>query len=603
MKTIRILFTKVISVCFIIMLMMTQLNAQKLPDVSKISMPEKNMNIPSCLYQLYANVNEKGMPKQEAISNKGLISNLKGEVNVIIENISGKEAFSKDMAEAEKATWDASWRNYTSIYLDPEKIKSFYENLPKNYKAEPAYPPDFSNEGPAFTKSNSYIAAGGTGEDFKIGIIDGGWQLYGDALDEDAVPVEYENWNFTPNGFFTETQHGTACTETVFDHVPDADYLLFKVSNLVHLGNAVDTCINRGVHVISHSMSWGLTPWNDNEGAACEAVSNATANDMLFFVAAGNYAQRHWKGFFSDADGNDFHEWEDEDESNGVIIPGNGRLRVMLRWDTNPGITDLDLIITDIDSNILGISNSGGNTFEIVTLINPSPQNAAVYIWVQKFNGDINPEMQLVAMDVPGPFEHVVSEGSILSPSNSTESNCLVVGAVHIENYENGIIESYSSRGPTNNGNIKPDISGPTGTTTVAYGGSFTGTSCSTPNLAGTAVALWSTDTELESSAIRYLLLEMAGIYNDWGDQGQDNIFGIGGSELMPYANNTLWVDRRYNNQNGNRNAPYYFVEDAMDAAVTGGRLIFFGQSYPENVLMDKPILIQSLHFNATLGN
>ncbi len=594
---------KIAVIALLCSIISSALFAQKAPDISKLPKPEKELNIPSCLYQLYADVSEKGASKQEAIYKQGLIGNENGEVNIIIENISGKEAFSKDMALAEEATWDASWKNYTSLYLPPEKIKAFFESLPKNYKANAAYPPDYNDEGPEYTKSDSYIAGGGTGEGFKVGIIDAGWVRYDDALDEDAVPVEYESWDLTGFGFFTETQHGTACTETVFDHVPEADYLLFKVWNLVHLGNAVDTCIDRGVDVISHSMAWGLTPWNDNEGAACEAVTNATDNDMLFFVAAGNYAHCHWKGSFNDGDGDEFHEWEGDDESNGIIVPPDTRIRVMLRWDTNPGVTDLDLYITDSDGNTLSSSTSSGNEFEIAIYNNWSASNVTVHVWVERSSGDLSPELQIVAMGVGGPFQHVVAEGSILSPSNSTEPNCITVGAVHIDNYDDGIIEDYSSQGPTPSGNIKPDIAGPTGTTTVAYGGQFTGTSCSTPNLAGTALAMWSTDDELEPSAIRYLMLEMAGIYNDWGDVGEDNVFGIGGCELMPYANNTLWVDRRYNNVNGNRNAPFYFVEDALDAAISGGRLVFFGQSYPENVIFEKPLLIQSLHYNAHLGN
>ncbi len=602
MGNIKILI-KVTAFAFLLSIISSVLFAQKTPNVSELQKTEKELNIPSCLYQLYADVSEKGISKPKAIYNKGLIGNSKGEVNLIVQNTSGKEAMSKNLAEANGASFDASWRKYSSIFVAPENIISFYKNLPKNFRAEPAYPPENNNEGPEHTKSDSYIAAGGTGEGLRVGIIDGGYELYGNAVDADAVPEEYIGWNFTSTSFFADSEHGTACTETVFDHVPDAAYWLFKIENLVHLGASVDTCIANEINVISHSMSWGLQPWNDNEGAACEAVTAATDNDILFFVSAGNYAQCHWRGDFIDSDGNDFHEWEGDDESNGIVVPANRRIRVMLRWDTNPGITDLDLILTDSDVNTITSSTNSGNDFEMVTFNNWSAENVTVHVWVERFSGNLSPELQIVAMGVGGPFQHVVSEGSILSPSNSTEPNCLVVGAVHINNYENGIIESYSSLGPTPSGNIKPDITGPTGTTTIAYGGQFTGTSCSTPNLAGTALALWSTDTELEPSAIRYLMLEMAGTYNDWGDQGEDNIFGMGGGELLPYANNTLWIDRRYNNQVGNRNAPYYFVEDALNAMIPGGRLVFFGQSYPENIILEKPLLIQSLHYNAYLGN
>ena len=44
------------------------------------------------------------------------------------------------------------------------------------------------------------------------------------------------------------------------------------------------------------------------------------------------------------------------------------------------------------------------------------------------------------------------------------------VGAVHYDYYNLGRIADYSSRGPTTDGRIKPELVAPTGVSTVSYG-------------------------------------------------------------------------------------------------------------------------------------
>jgi subtilisin family serine protease len=62
------------------------------------------------------------------------------------------------------------------------------------------------------------------------------------------------------------------------------------------------------------------------------------------------------------------------------------------------------------------------------------------------------------------------------------------VGAV---NHLDGIIEPYSSQGPTNNGKLAPHVVGPDGVTTLALDGKpFFGTSATTPYVAGLAALI-----------------------------------------------------------------------------------------------------------------
>jgi len=66
----------------------------------------------------------------------------------------------------------------------------------------------------------------------------------------------------------------------------------------------------------------------------------------------------------------------------------------------------------------------------------------------------------------------------------------MTVGATY---WQNDKLEDFSSRGPTNDGRIKPDVTSPDGVSTwIYYPGFFTGTSASTPHTAGAAALLLS---------------------------------------------------------------------------------------------------------------
>lgn len=134
---------------------------------------------------------------------------------------------------------------------------------------------------------------------------------------------------------------------------------------------------------------------------------------------------------------------------------------------------------------------------------------------------------------------------------------------------------------------ILPNLVGPTNTTDFTHG-SFGGTSCATPNAAGTAAAFWSSAPALSAAGVRHLLFEQAGIFRDWGDPGHDNIYGRGDIRLHTYHDNTVWVDRRFFNIFGSPMVPYFYVAHAQAAAVSGGRIVFLGQSYPEPVTLNK---------------
>ncbi|MEX2059536.1 MAG: S8 family serine peptidase, partial [Nitrosopumilaceae archaeon] len=83
-------------------------------------------------------------------------------------------------------------------------------------------------------------------------------------------------------------------------------------------------------------------------------------------------------------------------------------------------------------------------------------------------------------------LEYPVTQSSVSVPADA--NGAIVVGAV---NHLDGILEPYSSQGPTNNGKLAPHVVGPDGVTTLALDGKpFYGTSATTPYVAGLAALI-----------------------------------------------------------------------------------------------------------------
>ncbi|MBI4162571.1 MAG: S8 family serine peptidase [Candidatus Aenigmarchaeota archaeon] len=105
-------------------------------------------------------------------------------------------------------------------------------------------------------------------------------------------------------------------------------------------------------------------------------------------------------------------------------------------------------------------------------------------------------------------------------------------------------ISSFSSRGPTDDERIKPDLTAPGQAITSANrnGGwvSFSGTSMSTPMVAGFAAVIKQAKPEITPEELKALIMNTA---LDLGTSGKDNVYGAGrisGTNIMPQINNTI---------------------------------------------------------------
>ena len=208
-----------------------------------------------------------------------------------------------------------------------------------------------------------------------------------------------------------------------------------------------------------------------------------------------------------------------------------------------------------------------------------------------------------------GKFQYSTPESSTTSPSNCTNPNVISVAAINRSNYisgqgTTGINAAYSSQGPSNSNMTLPDISGPTLTTTLSAG-TFSGTSCSTPNAAGMTAAFWSRNPTLSANGVRKVLFKLADMYGDFGPNGKDNIYGVGGFFLHDYVPNTRYILSTAGNSTGSNQLPYNTIQQMNTHSGSGWNAMFLGEVFdspPTGTAIDKPMIYRSIKSNTIIN-
>lgn len=579
--------------------------AQHLDFTPSPDREQKRLPLDAALYRLNERLTVPAVSRMEVLEQARLqgvtVRLAEGLVNVEIVNREGPNAVSPLLVARYGGEVDVTWRSRASVWVPPEELIALARALPSGFymrRASLAHPDD---EGPGVTGSDAYRDAGADGTGIRIAILDSDYSGLTNAQMAGVAPANYTAINYTGDPFEDDSDHGTGCVESAFDHAPGAEYFLYKITNVTHMADAVSDAIDSyGVDIISHSQSRYNEGWDDNSGTACAAVLEAHQNGVLFFTSAGNRAQQHWKGTFNSGSGHpQWHNWEGSSEDNEIIMPPNSNITFYLAWNRAGGEYDYDLYLFDASgTNVLASSTSGGETYEWFSFANTgmNPMQVALAVW----NDDGGVTEFEVFGHGSGTWEYSTAASSITSPSNCTYANVVSVGAVDQNSFTSpsgtgGISMGYSSQGPTNSGNQAPDIAGPTNTTTVSNGGSFGGTSAATPNAAGAAAAFWSSTPDLSASGVRYLLFEQAKLFKDWGAGGTDYVYGHGGLRLHTYQANTEWADRDVGNTGGTPAVPWYRVNDAHQGLTEPGRIVFLGDTYPEPFVFVKEATVESI--------
>ncbi|MFQ6033821.1 MAG: S8 family serine peptidase, partial [Candidatus Bipolaricaulia bacterium] len=359
------------------------------------------------------------------------------------------------------------------------------------YIRPPAVPQALAvSEGVGLTHAADYQAAGLRGQGVKIAVIDLGFAGLSSAQARGELPGSIHKSDYTGTGLESGANHGTAVAEIVHDMAPDAQLYLMKIGDEVDLERAVADAISFGVKIINHSVGWFNTNFYDGRGAVAEIAADARNHGILWVNAAGNYAEKHWKGYCRDNDRDGWCEFSGNDEDLDLQVRGGDPIQLYLTWNDWPASTqDYDLYLYDGAGRQVALSDrlQTGTEEPIEQLSYRAPSSGTYRVKVKAYRVSSGRELALFSLNHD--LEHAVPQASIVAPGNS--SSVVTVGAIDYRNWTSGPAEPYSSQGPTGDGRSKPDLVAPDRVLTATLG-RFMGTSAAAPHVAGAAALLLS---------------------------------------------------------------------------------------------------------------
>lgn len=359
------------------------------------------------------------------------------------------------------------------------------------------------SQGVGLHGSLGWNAGGFGGAGVKVGVIDVGFDGFDLLIGTELTQPHMRCYRLVgdPGTNISDcdriTEHGTAVSETLLDVAPQAELYIANPQSNLDLHNTVEWMMSEGVSVINHSVGWtwegpgdGTSVYDDGILAA---VQKAVAAGITWVNSSGNEGESTWSGGFTDVDDDGTMEFAEDGgvERNAVQGFAGFELTFQLRWDDSwrNATNDLDLYLVDSAGEVIRESADGQNgrpgdaPFEYLSFI--PPVNKTYFLEVRQFGGGTPNWVQLQEFNGYA-LEYASAAGSVGNPAESGVPGVLAVGAANWKTPST--IERFSSRGPTRDNRIKPDLVGFDFADTVTYGPSgFSGTSQASPHIAGLA--------------------------------------------------------------------------------------------------------------------
>jgi subtilisin family serine protease len=274
----------------------------------------------------------------------------------------------------------------------------------------------------------------------------------------------------------------------------------------------------------------------DGTGPVSDAINYVeNTYGTLYVAAAGNQADYHWDGVYSDPDGDDFHEFTPGVEVNVLdYAPPGYDILIFLRWNSWPVTNeDYDLGLyywNDPQWDLVAASTNDqadGTLPPTEEIWYTAPVGGYYGVAIADWSTSGSHFLDLMGHNAPN-FDVNVPDRSLIDQATAAKS--FSVAAVDASTYS---LQSYSSRGPTHGpggslggGMDQPRLAGYANVDTWSYGpGSFGGTSAATPHVSGAAALIWSAYPGYTSDHVKDFLETRA---IDAGPAGYDHSYGAG---------------------------------------------------------------------------
>jgi len=373
---------------------------------------------------------------------------------------------------------------------------------------------------------------------------------------------------------------GVAMLEVVHDLAPGA--LLFFANFLTDMefNQAIDD-LAANTDIVVDDISFFGGPYDGTSSIsanAAAALNNPAFPIRALFTSGGNRALDHYEEPYepSGVDGlpfigeggqlHSFHATAKTTDASGlgrrigepIFLFRNQVALVMLTWpDPDPSFNDYDVFLfDDRTGELLTGSNAPqdgrAGPLEAFVFVN-TVGDGFFDIRIQNFLDSAAPrDLELFVLE--SPFRTVFPTGATLNYNTTAGSvpmmadaggGVVSVGAINAADPGLDDIEPFSSRGPTNDGRLKPEIASLDAVAVTGSGGfsaTFFGTSAAAPHAAGVAALLLQMapclmdpagDSDAERQALRQAIFDRA---IDVGPPGPDFTFGHGRNDAFAAA-------------------------------------------------------------------
>jgi hypothetical protein len=375
----------------------------------------------------------------------------------------------------------------------------------------------FVGPAPALHGATAWQQAGYLGGGVKIGILDGGFDGLSGFLGTE-LPATVQARCYTRIGIASTDlsdcvtpgeRHGTAVAESIVDMAPGASLYVSNARSPADMAATIAWMTAAGVKVINFSQASSVLLEGMGDGTSAypdstyRLVDQAIAGGALFVAAAGNSGETSWMGAPTDTDADGWIEFAAGDEANAIDLEADQEIAVAVRWAD--AASDYDVSIRQGDVQLAVAADDQSATGDPLELLDFSAPSAGRYeISIRHDRGPTPPTMRMLVW-TPGDsrLTYRTTAGSLAAPADSHNPGLVTVGAVDYASPT--IAEPYSSRGPTLDGRIKPDLVAADCGPTVTYA-VFCGTSQSAPIVSGAAALVLQAKPDLMPSQLAEFL-------------------------------------------------------------------------------------------------